>query len=114
MLFRLSGMPYESGWLQLCSWWDGMESNHPSQMTADLQSAPLPLTVYHPMLCRQMRIDIGDYTARLPFRHRPHTGGRTGLEPAMYRLLMRSIRHLQCCLREHNITLREHVSIPNW
>lgn len=29
-------------------WWAGMESNHPSQMTADLQSAPLPSTVYLP------------------------------------------------------------------
>lgn len=59
IFFRLSGMPYESGWLQLCSWWDEVESNHPSRMTADLQSAPLPLTVYHPMFCRQIRIEVG-------------------------------------------------------
>ena len=101
-------------WCPRSCWWDEMESNHPSRMTADLQTAPLPLTVYHPMLCRQIRIDIGDYTARLPFRHRPRTGGRTGLEPAMYRLLMRSIRHLQCCLRGYLNTFREQTSIPNW
>lgn len=27
-------------------WWKGMELNHPSHSTTDLQSAPLPLTVY--------------------------------------------------------------------
>lgn len=58
-VFRLSGMPYDSGWLQLRSWWDEMELNHPSRMTADLQSAPLPLTVYHPMWRKQMRIETG-------------------------------------------------------
>jgi len=55
----LSRLSYESGWLQLCSWWDVVESNRQSQMTADLQSAPLPLTVYHPMFCRQIRIEVG-------------------------------------------------------
>ena len=39
-----------------------MESNHPSRMTADLQSAPLPLTVYHPMWCKQIRIETGTIT----------------------------------------------------
>ena len=30
-------------------WWVEMESNHPSREAADLQSAPLPLTVYLPI-----------------------------------------------------------------
>lgn len=104
-VFRLSGMPYESGWLQLCSWWDEMELNHPSRMTADLQSAPLPLTVYHPMWCKQIRIEAGPFI--LLHYHCATPRCRGARNRTWDTKFLRSIRPLQYCLREHPNTERE-------
>ena len=45
-----------------------MESNHPSQMTADLQSAPLPSTVYLPKLTPSSRQHGPESNRRLSFQ----------------------------------------------